>query len=255
MSNKKVGQIILKSRKDKNLTQQDLAALLHVTDKTVSKWENDRGLPDISIIPSLCDILGIPINQFTNDKLNKQDVEVEIKIRLTEKEFLELKKRVSKVSIYKKTVHQIDDYYTSRYRDFTKEDYPYEWLSIRDRGNRVILNYKHWYPENTEKSIYCDEYEVELDDKERMHKIFEAIGIIKFCTVNKNREVYILDNKYEFSLDNVEGLGYFVEIEVKKYDLSPIEEYKKLLCIVDNFNLNIENIDRRGYPYYFINSN
>ena len=48
-------------RKNKKLTQLELATRLNITDRAVSKWENGRGLPDISLIKPLCDELNISI--------------------------------------------------------------------------------------------------------------------------------------------------------------------------------------------------
>ena len=66
MDQKKIGGFILKMRKEKNMTQKDLADKLGVTDRAVSKWENGRGLPDLSLIQPLCEILGISVNEFFN---------------------------------------------------------------------------------------------------------------------------------------------------------------------------------------------
>lgn len=44
------------------MTQSELANKLQISDKTVSKWENGRGMPDLSLIKSLCDTLDITIN-------------------------------------------------------------------------------------------------------------------------------------------------------------------------------------------------
>ena len=66
MDQKKIGQLISKIRKEKNMTQKDLADKLGVTDRAVSKWENGRGLPDLSLIELLCKILGITLNEFFN---------------------------------------------------------------------------------------------------------------------------------------------------------------------------------------------
>lgn len=52
MDNKKTGELILKLRTEKSLTQKQLAELLSVSDKAVSKWERGQGLPDISLLAS-----------------------------------------------------------------------------------------------------------------------------------------------------------------------------------------------------------
>ncbi len=62
----KIGKFIAELRKQQNMTQLDLATKLGVTDRAVSKWENGRGLPDISLIKPLCEALDISINELLN---------------------------------------------------------------------------------------------------------------------------------------------------------------------------------------------
>lgn len=64
MDQEKIGKLIAKCRKDKKMTQQELADQLGVTDKSVSKWENGKCLPNVSLYKELCDILGITLNEF-----------------------------------------------------------------------------------------------------------------------------------------------------------------------------------------------
>ena len=59
----KIGKFISNTRKELNLTQLELADKLGITDRAVSKWENGRGLPDISLIKPLCDALSISVNE------------------------------------------------------------------------------------------------------------------------------------------------------------------------------------------------
>lgn len=53
------GEIIRKLREEKKMTQAELAEKLSVSDKTVSKWENGRGYPDITLIEPIAQALGI----------------------------------------------------------------------------------------------------------------------------------------------------------------------------------------------------
>jgi len=64
MDQVKIGKLIAQCRKDKKMTQVELADRLCVTDKSVSKWENGKCLPDVSLYKDLCDILGITLNEF-----------------------------------------------------------------------------------------------------------------------------------------------------------------------------------------------
>ena len=55
------GKFILKKRKEKNLTQEQLAEKLGVSNKTISKWETGKCMPDYSVIKNLCEELEITI--------------------------------------------------------------------------------------------------------------------------------------------------------------------------------------------------
>lgn len=56
---KTIGDRIKAKRKELNLTQLELAEKLNVTDRAVSKWEQNEGNPDLNIVPALCDVLGV----------------------------------------------------------------------------------------------------------------------------------------------------------------------------------------------------
>lgn len=58
----KIGRFIAERRREKNLTQMQLAEKLGITDRAVSKWENGRSLPDSSIMLALCKELDISVN-------------------------------------------------------------------------------------------------------------------------------------------------------------------------------------------------
>ena len=62
MDQEKIGKFISKVRKEKNITQEQLADKLHITNRAISKWENGICLPDVSIMMELCKILDISIN-------------------------------------------------------------------------------------------------------------------------------------------------------------------------------------------------
>ena len=59
----KIGKFIAKMRKEESFTQRQLADLLGISDKTVSKWETGNGLPDVSLMMPLCDSLHISVNE------------------------------------------------------------------------------------------------------------------------------------------------------------------------------------------------
>ena len=61
MNQTTIGSYIAQKRRTKNLTQEQLAEKLGVSNKTISKWENGKCMPDYSIIQTLCDALGVTL--------------------------------------------------------------------------------------------------------------------------------------------------------------------------------------------------
>ena len=69
----KIGKFIADMRKEKGLTQRQLAEQVGVSDKTVSKWETGRSIPDNSVIMDVCLILGINVNELVvGEKIPKE---------------------------------------------------------------------------------------------------------------------------------------------------------------------------------------
>lgn len=74
MNQEKIGKFISKCRKDKNLTQEQLASKLGISDRAVSKWERGLNLPDASLMIELCDIIDINVNELlTGEIIEKKD--------------------------------------------------------------------------------------------------------------------------------------------------------------------------------------
>lgn len=73
MDTHKVGELIYQLRKEKGLTQKQLADQMHLSDRTISKWERGHGSPDISLLPSLSEILGVNIENILLGDLTSND--------------------------------------------------------------------------------------------------------------------------------------------------------------------------------------
>ena len=75
MNTEKMGRFIAERRKDKHMTQKDFARMLNITDKAVSKWERGISCPDISLLPSVADILGVTIHELLNGEQSNTEPE------------------------------------------------------------------------------------------------------------------------------------------------------------------------------------
>lgn len=63
MDQEKIGRFISEKRKEKNMTQEQLAEKLGVSSKSISRWENGKTMPDISLFELLCEELNITVNE------------------------------------------------------------------------------------------------------------------------------------------------------------------------------------------------
>lgn len=68
MNSVNIGEFIQNVRKEKGLTQKDLADSIGVSDKTISKWENGNSVPDTTLLKPLCDALDINVNELLSGK-------------------------------------------------------------------------------------------------------------------------------------------------------------------------------------------
>ena len=73
MTKQSFGAIISARRKQKGMTQLDLARQMGVTDKAVSKWERDLSFPDVASLPKLAEVLGVSVDDLLEVKTAAQE--------------------------------------------------------------------------------------------------------------------------------------------------------------------------------------
>ena len=97
MDAEKIGAFIAVCRKEKNMTQAELAQKLKVTDKAVSRWERGKGFPDISILVPLSDALDISLPELMNSgkssKRNDNISNIDLKYMITDMAEMDNKNR------------------------------------------------------------------------------------------------------------------------------------------------------------------
>lgn len=89
MNQVEIGKFIAKCRKEKKLTQAQLAEKLNITDRAVSKWETGKSMPDSSIMLELCEILGITVNEL----LSGEKIDMESYEKKADENLITLKKK------------------------------------------------------------------------------------------------------------------------------------------------------------------
>jgi transcriptional regulator with XRE-family HTH domain len=92
MNQEKIGNFIAECRKNKKLTQEQLAEKLGVTSKSISRWENGNTMPDYALLKDLCNELEINVNEFlSGEKIKESDY-----MNKAEENFIYLKKKVDR---------------------------------------------------------------------------------------------------------------------------------------------------------------
>ena len=88
----KLGLTISKLRKEKGMTQEELAEKVNVSAQAVSKWENEISMPDISVLPVLAEIFDVSIDELLGrEKVSKVEILEEEKRKDINKMFLKIK--------------------------------------------------------------------------------------------------------------------------------------------------------------------
>lgn len=98
MDQMRIGKFIAESRKALGLTQRQLADTLDISDKTVSKWECGKGLPEVSLMLPLCRTLGISVNEMlSGERLDEESYKERAEENMMDliKENAENKKRMA----------------------------------------------------------------------------------------------------------------------------------------------------------------
>lgn len=103
MDQTKIGNFIARKRKEKNLTQAQLAAALGVSDKTVSKWERGKCMPDYGLVKPLCRELGITVAELMDGEAQETDSPR----TLDEQQMLDLLERVQRLEKQKQVLYGV----------------------------------------------------------------------------------------------------------------------------------------------------
>lgn len=175
----------------------------------------------------------------SDDYINLNNNEIEIKLKVDKSEYERILNLVKNTAKYKNTVKQIDTYYSLKDKN--------SWLRTRNENGKCIFNLK----KKINNSHY-EKYDVLIDNLNNLNKILEELNVNELGTIVKERTTYVYKNKYEFSFDNVESIGLFIEIEV----INQIDNFEKdtynLLNLMKELKIDLNMIERRKYIDYLV---
>ncbi len=235
-----LGEKIKIIRISNNLKQSELADILHISEKTISSWENDRTTPDLNMIYKISNYFKKSFYYLiSDDYINLNNNEIEIKLKVDKSEYERILNLVKNTAKYKNTVKQTDTYYSLKDKN--------SWLRTRNENGKCIFNLK----KKINNSHY-EKYDVLIDNLNNLNKILEELNVNELGTIVKERTTYVYKNKYEFSFDNVESIGLFIEIEV----INQIDNFEKdtynLLNLMKELKIDLNMIERRKYIDYLV---
>ncbi|MBE6145404.1 MAG: helix-turn-helix transcriptional regulator [Firmicutes bacterium] len=241
--NNKTGQLIEKYRKEKNLTQVELADKLGVSKSAISKWENGNNLPDITLLEPLSEILGI-------DKLLLFTSEYEAKEESNEKTKQVKKKDIFKIitisilfifsiaftnyisyKLYKHKLSILESQETSVYRFYsTDEEYYVNGYIIFQNGESTIL---------FDQLKYQDIHQSRAKSKEEIKSLEISMLVDNQEVITRYREVenddinkslyQLITNKYKdenMTIDNRELKNLIIRIVINKDTNKTIKDIK-----------------------------
>lgn len=235
-----LGEKIKIIRISNKLKQSELADILHISEKTISSWENDRTTPDLNMIYKISNYFKKSFYYLiSDDYINLNNNEIEIKLKVDKSEYERILNLVKNTAKYKNTVKQTDTYYSLKDKN--------SWLRTRNENGKCIFNLK----KKINNSHY-EKYDVLIDNLNNLNKILEELNVNELGTIVKERTTYVYENKYEFSFDNVESIGLFIEIEV----INQIDNFEKdtynLLNLMKELKIDLNMIERRKYIDYLV---
>ena len=232
MNYEKIGKFISEKRKEKGLTQKELANLIGVTDKAVSKWERGMGCPDVSILEILAQSLNVSILEILKGRVIENEI-----IPITEandyvKQTVEYSKLNSKNKI-KEIFSKIIMFLILFISCF---------LVILNITHIIYLNYEESYDFNSENIISM---------KNKVEKIEKNINIIN------NSQGRYSDNDYKEIIENLnDGMKQIKSMPILKYegtknlklnDLFILDYYPNLIStinlykIISNYDSNVDD--------------
>ena len=236
MNQEKIGKIIAKKRKELHMTQSDLAEKLYITNKTVSRWETGKYMPDLSMIVSLAELLNLSVYELltgediSDVQKNNNNIETEVRCLFSiseEEKIIKYLKSfddlIYKGKFYEKTIqynhpdNNIDFYSKEidarfRVRITENENIKKCIISYKRRGNNFLNE-----DINNEEEV---EVSIEYNDFNNLSYILEKVLNMKLIESYERYRYVFYNDDIEIDVD-VYPFMIAIEIENKSKDKDP----------------------------------
>ena len=221
MNYEQIGKFIQKKRKEKNLTQKELAQKLNITDKAISKWERGLGCPDVSILELLANELDVSILEILKGRIIENEIikvteandYIEETIKYTKQNKIETTNKIITFLIISITLLLL----ILNIENITRMNKKYEY----DFNNETVKEIKHQLNklknnieiiENNQGKFKNDEYE---QIKKELKNIKGKINNSKLLQYENKTEltlkdIYIIDDNI---LVDIYGIRILKELE------------------------------------------
>ncbi len=190
-----IGQTIRRLRKERNLTQEELAQQLNITSQAVSRWESEAGLPDISQIVPLANVFGVSTDVLFGTFGVDNDAEVE---KIIEEAFVPVR--------------------TAYTKEQTEAAYEVRWQRLQE-GLKTYPNNLRLLSEVLSCGVCMFKYSEKPEEKQRFHEIYCECKRTADVILNSSRDVNQLQDAH----------GYLVMLYTKAKEFEKAEEQTAFL--------------------------
>lgn len=180
------------------------------------------------------------------------NIEIEMKYKITKKIYDEIIEYFKIENIKAEVEKQNDIYFSPIHFPFLGGEIDNECLRLRILENKNILSYKKFIPPTNNEPAHCIEHELEISDIEKLKLILNDLRIKKEITLKKERKIFIYKNNIEISLDIVDNLGHFIELEIINHE-NINEAVNEINGFIKKFKITESMRNYDGYSYLLFN--
>ncbi len=256
----KISELIRIKRKERNLTQEDLANKIGVTEKAISRWETGRGTPDISLLIPLSKELKIDVSELLNGEENKRiskDIETLIEYEENSKKIRNKKPFIISIALYIFVLLLFLYYLKYTYSDVSGSQRYLFHLIVTIIFSLMII-FANW-------NLYTNYFDKELD-KNKLLKITYSILLILYIIMILNMTIFDrhmqafvwrgFDNYFKYGGFNIIPFRtifkYFIEIKRYWPWLFMVNIFGNIVILMPVQYLMIKVFGRLSFQKYFL---